>query len=282
MAKSSGGYSGIPSTPAKPKTPVPPSRTVSTNKSASAASSGGYSGIPSSPKPVAKNVGGYSGIPSLTATGKQGTTVYGPSNNIDVGVSSAGNSSSGSSSGDSSSGGSSSGGFSLVTKQEVQAEPFTPTTISLPTPKPQIKTAPIDTVLFDDEGVAPEIMQDLIFENIGGHELINISRSTMINGQQQSYQLIKNLSSIQQQFNPNNILDLQSTSDKYFANFPIKLENKVPESGLGPNGSYVYLDNSTGNIVIEAINIEIDEEIEVEIVAGGTIYETEFGESNSW
>jgi hypothetical protein len=121
-------------------------------------------------------------------------------------------------------------------------------------------------------------MTDLIFENIGGQELINIARNDIINGQQVSYQPIKNLSSIQQQYNPNNILSLQSTSDKYFANFPIKLENKIPNPGTGPNGSYVYLDPTTGNIIIEAINLEIDEQIEVEVTVSGTIYEAEFGE----
>jgi hypothetical protein len=148
-------------------------------------------------------------------------------------------------------------------------------------PPPPVKTAPIDTVLFDDEGTPIEVMTDLIFENIGGHELINIARNDIVNGQQVSYQPIKNLSSIQQQYNPNNILSLQSTSDKYFANFSIKLENKIPQPGTGPNGAHVYLDNNTGNMIIEAINLEVDEQIEVEITTSGTIYEAEFGEITS-
>ena len=169
-------------------------------------------------------------------------------------------------------------------------EPITPSAIPTSTPTVSVttpivaapvKTAPIDTVLFDEESVPIEVMTDLIFENIGGHELINIARNDIVNGQQVIYQPIKNLSSIQQQYNPNNILSLQSTSDKYFANFSIKLENKIPNPGSGPNGSYVYLDNNTGNLVIEAINLELDEQIEAEITVSGTIYEAEFGESNS-
>ena len=124
-------------------------------------------------------------------------------------------------------------------------------------------------------------MTDLIFENIGGHELINIARNDIINGQQVSYQPIKNLSSIQQQYNPNNILSVQATSDKYFSNFPIKLENKIPTPGTGPNGKHIYLDSATGNLVIETVNIEEDEQIEVEITVSGTIYEAEFGEITS-
>jgi hypothetical protein len=124
-------------------------------------------------------------------------------------------------------------------------------------------------------------MTDLIFENIGGQELINIARNDIVNGQQVSYQPIKNLSSIQQQYNPNNILALQSTSDKYFTNFPIKLETKIPTPGTGPNGRHVYIDSISGNLIIEAINIEPDEQIEVEITVSGTIYEAEFGEITS-
>ena len=148
-------------------------------------------------------------------------------------------------------------------------------------PPPPVKTAPIDTVLFNDEELPIEVMTDLIFENIGGHELINIARNDIINGQQVSYQPIKNLSSIQQQYNPNNILSVQSTSDKYFANFPIKLENKIPKTGTGPSGKHVYLDSTNGNLVIEAVNLEIDEQIEIEITVSGTIYEAEFGEITS-
>jgi hypothetical protein len=162
--------------------------------------------------------------------------------------------------------------------------PLTPTDITgtpavapLP-PPPPVKTAPIDTVLFNSDELPIEVMTDLIFENIGGHELINIARNDIINGQQVSYQPIKNLSSIQQQYNPNNIVSLQSTSDKYFANFPIKLENKIPNPGTGPNNSYVYLDSVSGNLIIEAVNLETDEQIEVEVTVSGTIYEAEFGE----
>ena len=168
------------------------------------------------------------------------------------------------------------------------AEPMTPAAIPtalapavIPPPPPPVKTAPIDTVLFDDESLPIEIMTDLIFENIGGHELINVARNDIVNGQQVSYQPIKNLSSIQQQYNPNNILSLQSTSDKYFANFSIKLENKIPDPGTGPNGKHVYLDDDTGNMIIEAINLESDEQIQVEITTSGTIYEAEFGEVTS-
>jgi hypothetical protein len=163
--------------------------------------------------------------------------------------------------------------------------PATPTTVSPAVAPvvvvPPVKTAPIDTVLFNDEQVPIEVMSDLIFEDIGGHELINIARNDIINGQDISYQPIKNLTSVQQQYNPNNILSVQSTSDKYFSNFAIKLENKTPNVGNGPFGSNVYLDTTTGALTIDSINLESDEQIEIEITTSGTIYEADLTGSES-
>lgn len=163
--------------------------------------------------------------------------------------------------------------------------PLTPSTIvSQPTnispvtqtpPPPPVKTAPIDTILFDEEAVPIQIMSDLIFENIGGQELINIARNDTVNGQQIIYQPIKNLTQIQQEYNPNNVLALQATSDKYFKNFAIKFETKVPNVGSGPDGEHIYIDPKTGELIVEAVNMQEDEQIEVEITTGGTIYEAE-------
>jgi hypothetical protein len=173
---------------------------------------------------------------------------------------------------------------STYTQSDPTPTPATPATVTSTVqapPAPPVKTAPIDTVLFNSDILPIEVMTDLIFENIGGQELINIARNDIINGQQVSYQPIKNLSSLQQQYNPNNILSLQSTSDKYFANFSIKLENKIPEVGTGPNGVSVYIDQNTGDLIVETINMETDEQVEIEISVSGTIYEAEFGETTS-
>lgn len=154
----------------------------------------------------------------------------------------------------------------------VSATPSTASSaVSVPPVKP-VKTATKDIILFDEQAVAPEIMESLVFEAIGGQELINIARRDTVNGQKVSYQPIVNLTSIEQQYNPNNLLSLQATSDKFFSNFSIKLENKIPAE---LNGSNVYLDQKTGNIIIEVANLAKDEQIEVQIITDGTIYEAD-------
>jgi hypothetical protein len=162
-------------------------------------------------------------------------------------------------------------------------------TATPPSPEPEpiivqqvpVKTATPDIVLFDDSALPIEVMSDLIFEDIGGQELISIVRSDIVNGQKISYQPIKNLSSIQQQYNPNNILGLQQTANRFFAGFSIKLEDRIPEIGNGLNGENIYFDETTGDLIIEFINLSNDEQIETQITVNGTIYEANLGDYTS-
>lgn len=155
---------------------------------------------------------------------------------------------------------------------QVSSIPNTPP-ISVPTStSPPIKTAPIDTILFDNDAVDTALITDLLFENVGGQEILSIARYDTVNGQDVSYQAIKNLNIIQDEYNPNNILKLQKTSTQIFANYPINLSTKIPYVGNGVNGENVYLDGN-GNLVIELVDLNSDEQVEVQITTSGTIYE---------
>ena len=134
-----------------------------------------------------------------------------------------------------------------------------------------VKIATPDLLIFGEQSVAIEIMTDLIFENIGGQELINIVRSDIINGQNVIYQPIKNLTNLYFQYNPQNILALQDTDFNYFKKFPINFASKVPVCGTGPDCSIVYLDPETGNLIINVVNIARDEQVEVSIISEGTV-----------
>lgn len=136
---------------------------------------------------------------------------------------------------------------------------------------PPVKSAPIDTVVFIDEAVSSELITDLLFEDIGGQELLTIARNDTVNGQSVSYQPIKNLNILQNAYNPSNLLRLQETSDKYFANFIIDLRDKIPKVGNGENGLNYYLDLANGDGVIEFINLKADEQVEVQIASAGII-----------
>ena len=162
----------------------------------------------------------------------------------------------------------------------VSSTPNIPESAKISPAMAAIKIARPDIMLVNNDSLPIELMSDLIFEDIGGQEIINIIRNDMVNGQNVIYRPIRNLSDINSQYNSNNIINLENTLDSYFKNFPIKLESHIPLEGTGPAPEYpiVYLDEANGNLIINVINMANDEQVEVQIVARGsllndTIYE---------
>lgn len=134
----------------------------------------------------------------------------------------------------------------------------------------KIPSAP--EVQFLDADIDPPIIQfKLVFEDIGGHEILNVSRHDLINGQNISYQPIRNASLIATQFSSQNLIELGQTSNEIFSGFKIQLEDYLPNVGNGQNGEYVYLDDD-GNVIIEVVNI-LDEEVEIQLVSNINNYE---------
>lgn len=139
---------------------------------------------------------------------------------------------------------------------------------------PAIKIATPDLILDNNIEMPIELMTDLIFEDIGGQEIINIARHDTINGQSVAYQAIKNLTDINSQYNSKNILSIENTSDNYFKNFPIKLEERTPSQGTGPESDgypIVYLEPESGNLIINVINMQSDEQVEIQVLLAGDI-----------
>lgn len=153
-----------------------------------------------------------------------------------------------------------------------QSPPPPPPTNTAPPKPPMVKSATPDIVQFNDDTLPAEVIADLLFENVGGQELLMIARYDTVNGQSVLYQPIVNLDLLQQEYNPNNLIKLQDTSNIIFGNFPIPLETKIPNVGTGANATNMYID-STGSLVIEFVNLRSDEIVEVQISSNGTIYE---------
>ena len=168
-----------------------------------------------------------------------------------------------------------------------------PATAAIPKPaktstSDSIKIATPDLLIFGEQAVAIEIMTDLIFEDIGGFELATISRHDLVNGQKVVYEPIKNLTDLYLQYNPNNVLRLQS-ADAAFSSLAIILDNYLPKYGNGYdligtnpdltkrvkvyNGKSIYIDPISGDLVINLINIKDNEQVEVEILTAGGTYD---------
>lgn len=155
-----------------------------------------------------------------------------------------------------------------------------------------VKIATPDLIIFDEEAMAIETMTDLIFEDIGGYELANISRHDLVNGQKVIYAPIKNLTDLYLQYNPNNVLRLQS-SDSYFKALSLSIFDHLPVCGTGydisppennlnepdktkwkktPNCKSVYIDPITGDLVINLINVKENEQVEVQVLTSGSVF----------
>lgn len=157
---------------------------------------------------------------------------------------------------------------------------------SVSTNRSAIKIATPDLIIFNEEAIPVDSMADLIFEEIGGQEIISIARNDIVNGQSVSYSLIGNLNGLERRYNSKNIFSLPDSIEKYFSNFSISFEIHVPEKGTGPNEERVYIVEqdsqilNRGDLVVDVTNMETNERVDVEILRNGealsdTIYEEE-------
>lgn len=154
-----------------------------------------------------------------------------------------------------------------------QVVPDTPTSSNR-----NVKIATPDIILFNADVVTEEEMTELIFENIGGQELLLATRNDVVSGQNVLYQPIKNLTEVGIRYNPNNIIALQNPSYVYFDKFIINLDNKIPSFSR-----VVYLNETDGSLVIEVENILFDEQVEIQIASSSLVLDdTIYTEVNSW
>lgn len=154
-----------------------------------------------------------------------------------------------------------------------------------------VKMPTREVVNFTTAPVLPEYVEELLFEDIGGTELINMVRHDTVSGVNVAYNIISNLTQVNLKFDPSLTLSGVGTYDPIFGKYKIKFENKIPLekfyeltegiipepvspetsasiSNLGPN---IYI-NADGDLVIELSNMLEDEVIELEVRTDGTIY----------
>lgn len=125
-----------------------------------------------------------------------------------------------------------------------------------------IKQAEPDIVLDRTTDTSGDYIVERFFEELGGTELINLSRYDLIDGANVVYNPIANLSALRRRFNPNNIIAIDFLSESEFNRTSIDLLSR------GPHGPYF---NDAGSLVIEIDIIRTEENIETEISQSGTV-----------
>jgi len=152
----------------------------------------------------------------------------------------------------------------------VSATPSAPASTSSYSP-PTAKAATPDLIQLNEEAFPVEMMTDLLFEDIGGTELLNFARHDLVNGIDIKYHQISNLDKIETIYGAAKLISLQETSEHIFSKFPLKRYQYVPNKTDDPSGfnNPVYLD-SDGNLVIELENLTNSNQIEIEFQAADT------------
>lgn len=134
-----------------------------------------------------------------------------------------------------------------------------------------------------DPASTVEDMENAIWQNIGGHEIISLARRDLVDGINLDYTLINNLKELQQEYNPKTIFAIEDVATTTFKRFGLSFANFLPtveeleaiQEGLS---SPVVLDDS-GNIVIYVKNIRDDQEVEAQIISSEELLrDTIYGE----
>jgi hypothetical protein len=137
-------------------------------------------------------------------------------------------------------------------------------------------------------------IQKILFENLSAIELSRIERHDTIEGIDQRYSIISNLSEIRKKYQQTKQLTVMDKFKPLTSVFTINIQDKIPQEDYirleKLNTTYQYFDegndlidrekgyyyfDTNGDLVIELINIEKSQQVEVQIDTNGTIYKVE-------
>lgn len=147
---------------------------------------------------------------------------------------------------------------------------------------PNVKIPDLYDIERGNDAIPESVMEYLLFEQIGGQEMLLLSRTDTLNGTNPSYSIISNLVDLRFQYSPSNIISLPNSLPDIFKRYSIVLENYVPELAAGQNGcpnGYVDLNdqsNTYKSLVLEFKNIQPNQRVEVEIMNTGTFIDTDY------
>jgi hypothetical protein len=164
-------------------------------------------------------------------------------------------------------------------------QPFDKTTTETK-PAPEVSKIDVTPIKLTNEETEAELAR-LFLMDIGGRELITLTRHDQIAGINQEYSPIKNLSNIALEYNPLAISPNADNVSTYLTLFNFDITKYIPtqqelneEYPLEENASkrsVVYFDKTTNSLVVHVKNTFTNERVEVEFiipegVKDGTIY----------
>jgi ribosome-binding ATPase YchF (GTP1/OBG family) len=152
-----------------------------------------------------------------------------------------------------------------------------------------------------------EYIQQILFENLSAIELSRVERHDTIEGIDQKYSIISNLSEIRKKYEATKQLTIMDKFKPLTSIYTINIQDKIPQEDYlilqdlvpkkgyttleGLTSTYQYVDetgnevvtrikghyyiDSNGDLVINLINLERNQQVEISIDTNGTIYRVE-------
>jgi len=180
---------------------------------------------------------------------------------------------------------------------EVKTTTMTENPAPVVVPPPPVVKTPTRNVT-DISSLVPQYdakqIQKILFENLSAIELSRVERHDTIEGIDQRYSIISNLSEIRKKYQQTKQLTVMDKFKPLTSVFTINIQDKIPQEDYirleKLNIAYQYLDennslidrekgyyyfDTNGDLVIELINIEKSQQVEVQIDTNGTIYKVE-------
>ena len=137
----------------------------------------------------------------------------------------------------------------------------------------QVKISAVNVVNRNYEATSVEQMERLYFQNVGGTEILSVTRHDTVGGEEVVFNNVDNLSELRSQFNPLNIL-MTTNLNSLFSEYGVDIGQKI--GALDETFSM----NVDGGIDIQVFNVNRDEYVQVQIAK--RVGEEEFGMSTMW
>jgi hypothetical protein len=146
-----------------------------------------------------------------------------------------------------------------------------------------VKIPELYNIALNNDVVPESVLEFILFEQISGQELLSISRTDLLNGQNPDYGVIGNLADVSSDYSPSNILSLPGLLPNLFKVFGIVLENHIPTVEISENdevsrlgnespNSYVDIDDSSNTknfLILEFKNMQQNYDVEVQVLSYG-------------
>jgi hypothetical protein len=165
-----------------------------------------------------------------------------------------------------------------------------------PIPDNAVRVAPRNVT--DIASLVPQLNAEhiakILFENVSAIELSIVERHDTIEGINQKYSIISNLAEVRKKYDAGKQLSPMDKFKPLTSIYTINIQDKIPQEDYiileNLDSTYQYLDennqivtrekgyyyiDTNGDLVIELINLEKNQQVEVLIDTNGTIYKVE-------